>query len=101
MLLHVTSYVVAFTISYVFGIAHTYFLNVKWVFRTQPTLASGLRFPFVYVAQYFLTLPILWLLVDWFHVHKVLALLIAAVVVLPITFLLTRLAILRPDTKKT
>ena len=51
-LLLVSTYPVAYTISYVAGIFISYILNCMFVFRTRPSMRSAVRYPLIYVVQY-------------------------------------------------
>jgi len=82
-------YMSAYTLSYCAGIVLSYFLNVRFVFKTRVSLASFLQFPLVYLIQYSLGALVLWLLV---HAGMDARLAMAGVIVvtIPVTFLASR-----------
>jgi putative flippase GtrA len=89
LLLLAMPYIAAYTLSYCAGIVLSYFLNVHFVFKKRPSLASFLKFPFVYVIQYGLGVLVLWLLVGAGMDPK-LAMAGVIVVTIPVTFLASR-----------
>lgn len=82
-------YLAAYTVAYCAGIVLSYFLNVHFVFRARRSLASFLRFPFVYLIQYGLGALVLWLLVKA-GLDPRLAMVGVIVVTIPVTFLASR-----------
>jgi len=89
----VTHYAVAYTLSYVAGIAISYLLNALFVYRTRLSLARAAAFPLVYLVQYALGVGLLVVLVDWLRVSKFIAPILIVIVTIPITFLLSRLIV--------
>ena len=89
-LLQVMPYLAAYTISYVVGIAMSYVLSTRFVFRVPRRMRTAMRFPLVYVAQYAISSIVVVLLVEKLGVDPSVAALIAIVVTIPPTFLLSR-----------
>jgi putative flippase GtrA len=83
----------AYTFSFLAGIAIAYALASTFVFRTGFALRSALRFPGVYVVQYVYGLAALWLLIEVAHMPGEIAMLLVIVTSVPLTFLLTRFAV--------
>jgi putative flippase GtrA len=90
LLLQVVSYPVAFTVAYVAGILVSYALSARFVFRREASWRSFLRFPFVYLAQYLAGLLLVSLLVEWLAVPAWLAPIVALIVTIPLTYVLSR-----------
>ncbi len=90
LLLHVLSYRVAYTASYIAGIALAFMLNRSFVFRTHRGWKSVVLFPFVYVAQYLLGLLVAIGWVETLQLPAEGAPLAAIAVTIPATFLLSR-----------
>jgi putative flippase GtrA len=84
------SYYVAYSISYVSGIAFSYFCNAFLVFKQAPSWRSFLSYPLVYVFQYVLSLLGTVLLVEVAHVPARYAPLFIIAVSVPVTFVLSR-----------
>jgi len=95
LLLQVMPYLAAYTVAYVFGIALSYVLMTRFVFRAPAKLATAVRFPLVYVAQYVLGSAIVYALVEHARVPAWLAAAVAMVVVVPTTFVMARLVFRR------
>lgn len=87
LLLPLLPYLYAYTLSYCVAVVNSYFMNVLFVFRNKVSLHSFLKFPFVYVAQYFLGASILWLLVGKMGLAPAWAMVVVIIVTVPITFL--------------
>ncbi|MEC3888282.1 GtrA family protein [Xanthomonas campestris] len=89
-LLHVTEYRAAYTISYTAGIILAFLLNRFFVFRQHRGWRSLVLFPFVYLAQYLVSLGIATVWVEQLRQAAQLAPLVAIVVTVPLTYLLSR-----------
>jgi putative flippase GtrA len=89
-LLQVTGYKLAYSIAYVFGIVLSFVINRFFVFQTHRGWRSMLLFPLVYLAQYVVSLGVVWAWVECFHLMKELAPLVAVVITIPLTFVLSR-----------
>lgn len=89
-LLGTLGYKVAYTIAYVFGIVLAFAINRLFVFRSHRGWRSVVLFPLVYLAQYMVSLTVIWLWVEQLHLSSKLAPLIAIVITIPLTFVLSR-----------
>jgi putative flippase GtrA len=94
LLLNVLPYIGSYTIAYGAGIILSYFLNVLFVFKENVSLATFLKFPFVYLIQYSLGALVLWLLVGA-GISPNLAMLGVIVVTIPVTFIASRFVLKR------
>jgi putative flippase GtrA len=86
---------IAYTVAYVLGIATSYLINVTFVFRQKKSLRSAIKFPFVYVAQYFLGLALLSAL-TYYGLDSRIAMLLVIIVSVPFTFVLSRFVLKFP-----
>lgn len=95
-------YNIAYTISFLAGIAISYWLASRFVFQRDLSLRSALRYPLVYLFQYVMGLIILTILVERFHMKERWAPVIVVVCTIPMTFFLSRFLIKgpRPDRDK-
>ena len=96
LLLAFVPYLIAYTISYVVGIAISYLLLTRFVFKTERRLATAMRFPLVYVAQYLMSSAVIVLLVETMDMRASIAAIVAIAVSIPITFLLSRIVLRSP-----
>lgn len=94
------SYPVSYTVSYVAGIFLGYYLNSRIVFKQPLCWKKALQFPLVYVVQYVLSMGLLYVLVEWLGIHKVVAPLPIIAVIVPVTFLMSRYIIKPPGKQK-
>ncbi|OGS81052.1 MAG: hypothetical protein A2Z94_04675 [Gallionellales bacterium GWA2_55_18] len=90
LLLPFMTYLYAYTLSYCVAVVNSYFMNVFFVFRKKVSLHSFLKFPLVYVAQYFLGASILWALVGQLGLPPAWAMAVVIIVTVPVTFLSSR-----------
>jgi putative flippase GtrA len=108
MLLFITSWQIANTISYVIGIFTAYYINARWVFRQPLRWSKAVQFPLVYLFQYALTMALSALLIDVVRIGALLPIqlegldvgaavapAVVTLVTIPATFLVTRL-LLKP-----
>ncbi|ARP84092.1 hypothetical protein CAL12_26935 [Bordetella genomosp. 8] len=88
---------VAYTITYVFGIALSYAINILLVFRRRPSVATAAMYPAVYGLQYLYGLLMLSFLIDRVGMTKQVAMLVVIVTSIPLTFAATRLLLRKRD----
>lgn len=91
LLVHFMHYQVAYTATYVIGIALGYVLNAFWVFRSAPTVKSAVAYPLLYIGQYVLGIGLLSLFVGILGIDQRIAPALVIVITLPLMFLLSRL----------
>lgn len=89
----VLDYRLAYTASYVIGIALSYWINTTFVFRSTWSWTRLAAFPGVYVLQYILGLLLIWLFVNHLEMSEKIAPLLAVPVTVPLTFLASRFII--------
>jgi len=83
----------AYTVTYVLGIGLAYALNSLFVFQTDMSVRTALRFPLVYLVQYLYGLAVISALTGWLHVPNSAAILVVIVTSIPLTFVLSRMAL--------
>lgn len=88
------SFQYAYLISYSTSVITLYFMNILFVFHKPVSLKSFLKFPLIYLFQYLVGAASLEFLVR-FGVPERYAPLVVVVMLLPITFLLNRLVLLK------
>jgi len=95
LLLWVTPYQVAYSISYIASIFTSYLMNTLWVFHSPLAWRKALAFPLVYLAQYLTGLILLGILVERFGVAKLIASPLTMVATVPLSFVLSRFVLTR------
>ncbi|MER6052414.1 GtrA family protein [Streptomyces sp. BHT-5-2] len=88
-------YFAAYTAGFVLSLVGSFFLNTYFTYRTRPTWRKFLLFPLTQVTNYAVQSAGLVALVSWLGMDSVAAPLAAALLALPVTFLVSR-RILRP-----
>lgn len=83
-------YMAAYTLAYFLGIIFSYAINTWWVFRQPWSWFKLFQFPLVYITQYLIGIGLLYGLVTVLEVSQQLAPLIAILLTLPLTFLMSR-----------
>jgi putative flippase GtrA len=96
--LFVASYRIAYTVAFAAGIVIAYLLNSWSVFKVPLSWKKLLQYPVVYVVQYVAGLILLTVLVDAFGMDKRIAPLVNVVVLIPLTFVLSRYILAHPQT---
>jgi putative flippase GtrA len=96
-LLPLLNYTLAYTITYIGGIALAYLLSTKYVFQVRRSARGLALFPLVYVAQYLAGVLVLRVAVETFAVPQKFALLFSIAATIPMTFLLSRWLLKRRD----
>lgn len=91
VLLAFADYRIAFTVSFVAGILLSYALNARFVFRRPAQWSTFLRFPLLYAGQYLAGMLLLAVVVEWLGVPAWLGPLVVLAVMVPATYLLTRM----------
>src|SRR5690349_12525522 len=86
----VINYRAAFTLAFASGIVFSLIYNARMVFRSAITVRRSAQFFCVYLAQYFVSLQFLSLLVEHFGVNAALAPLFVMAVIVPCTYLAVR-----------
>lgn len=90
LLLQFIGYQLAYSITFLIGIASGYLFNAFWVFDKPPTARSALAYPVVYFVQYLMGLALLALIVEIMGVPQLIAPLIVVTFTLPAMFLMTK-----------
>lgn len=93
ILLKVTNYNVSYSISYVSGIFLSYYLNSVFVFKEQISIRKFIKYPIVYVVQYFVNLILINILIRYFGLSSSLVPIIVIILTIPITFTLSKIII--------
>ena len=90
LLLQMISYLWAYSIAYASGVLFSFIMNSKFVFQKAMTLKKLLVYPIVYLIQYGINTLVLYIVVTEFGINPRIALLVAIVITIPITYLLSR-----------
>ncbi|MBK5436365.1 GtrA family protein [Pseudomonas sp. TH32] len=90
LLLNYFSYNTSYTMAYIGGIMLAYALNRFFVFGSHRGIKSIVLLPLVYLAQYLVSLIVLWVWVEKLHLDERAAPLLAIAITVPMTFILTK-----------
>ncbi|MFD3942402.1 GtrA family protein [Streptomyces sp. NPDC058579] len=83
-------YFAAYSIAFVLSMIGSFFLNTYFTYRTRPTWKKFALFPLTNVTNYLVQSVGLYALVTWAGMDDRIAPLVAAVVAIPFTYLLSR-----------
>ena len=89
-LLNLMSHAPAYTVAFVTGIVISYLLNRWFVFRSSRGLDTVVLFPLVYAVQYVVGLAVVLVWVDVLGLPAGAASIVAVMVTIPLTYLLSR-----------
>ena len=95
VLLPLTGYAIAYSVSYVVGIFFAYYLSARFVFRRPLQWRHALQYPLVYVLQYGLGITLTTALIEGLHLHAEFVPALVIVITLPFTFWMSRWIIKR------
>ncbi|MET8326380.1 GtrA family protein [Streptomyces sp. NPDC005181] len=98
-LLAVLPYLAAHVMAFALSMTGSFLLNSYFTYRTRPTWRKFLLFPLTNAANFVITTGGVWLLVDRAGFNSRYAPLVAAVAAIPITFVVSRAIMLRPDVR--
>ncbi|WP_441250122.1 GtrA family protein [Kitasatospora sp. McL0602] len=87
------AYFAAFTIAFLLSMVGSFFMNTYFTYRTRPTWKKFLLFPIPNITNYAVQSGGVIALVQWLHVNDKIAPLVASVIAIPITFVLSKLVL--------
>ncbi|MFB7270560.1 GtrA family protein [Streptomyces sp. NPDC056244] len=96
-LLNRLPYVVSHILAFLLSMVGSFFLNSRFTYRTRPTWRKFLLFPLTNAANFVITTSGVYLLVDVLHQNSRYAPLFAAAAAVPVTFVVSRTIMLRPE----
>ncbi|MFH8474723.1 GtrA family protein [Streptomyces sp. NPDC018000] len=96
-LLNWLPYIAAHALAFVLSMTGSFFLNSRFTYRTRPTWRKFLLFPLTNAANFVITTGGVYLLVDLAGFSSRYAPLVAAAAAIPITFVVSRTIMLRPE----
>jgi putative flippase GtrA len=95
LLLPLTGYAIAYSVSFAAGIFFAYYLSARLVFRRPVKWRHAVQYPLVYVLQYGLGMTLTMALVEGMHINAEFGPPLVIVITLPFTFWLSRWIIKR------
>jgi len=89
-LLPLLPYQASYTVAYLAGIVIAFAFSRNLVFASRRGIRSAVLFPLVYLAQYLMSLLVLWLWIDKAGLSAGLGPLVVIAITVPMTYLLSR-----------
>lgn len=84
------NYQIAYLIAYVIGIIFAYWFNAVIVFKVPLSWKGAFSYPMVYIIQYIMSALFLGIFVEVWQINKIYAPLIVTVVMIPLTYFLSK-----------
>ncbi|MEU6144851.1 GtrA family protein [Streptomyces sp. NPDC047081] len=95
-------YLAAHILATFISMTGSFFLNARFTYRTRPTLKKFLLFPLTNAANFVITTTGVYVLVDLLHFSSRVSPLLASLVAIPVTFVVSRWIMLpKADTVET
>ena len=91
------SYEVAYTVAFILGVFISYGLNANFVFRSGISIGSLIRFPLIYLLQYFFGIMMVAVLIEYGGVSDWLAPVFVIMVTVPLTFIFAKTIFLQSN----
>ena len=95
------SYQKSYVIAYITGIVFSYLFNAQIVFNVKKSWKGLMAYPLVYLLQYILAALMLSLMVERLGIPKEIAPLLIIVLLLPVTYLLSKIILKATHQSKT
>ena len=92
-------YSMAFTMGFVLSMIGSFFLNTYFTFRTKPTWKKFVRFPLTTLPNYLISQAGLWLLVEKLNFPKNISGLLASLLAIPVTYVVTKYILTGDDNR--
>ncbi|MCM3088097.1 GtrA family protein [Bhargavaea ginsengi] len=90
---YLTSHILAFLISMV----GSFYMNSYFTYRTKPTLKKFLQFPLTYVVNITVTTVSIYVLVDLLSLDENISPLVASLIAIPFTFLISKKILVKEE----
>lgn len=91
-------YVISHTMAFTLSMIGSFFLNCYITFKIKPTLEKFIKFPLTTLSNYLISTFSLVILVDIFKISSSIAALLASIIPIPITFMVTQYILKKPNT---
>lgn len=83
-------YLVSHTIGFIISMVGSFYLNCYFTYKVKPTLKKFVEFPLTYVANYTISTCSLFILIDLLSFHSLFSPIIASVIPVPFTYLISK-----------
>lgn len=88
-------YLVASTTCYVVGIIEGFLFNAWFVFKNKPQFSSLSKYSFVYIVSYLINILLLYLLVNYINLDRLVAQLLVTAIMTIVNFKLVKLLVFK------
>jgi putative flippase GtrA len=90
IVLRLMPYLMAYTIAYVFGIFLSYFLSIRFVFKSKASFATFVKYPLMYLFQYVFGIIIMYYFSSRCNYSPELSMILTTFISIPATFAIAR-----------
>lgn len=94
------NYSLAFTLAFIIAMVGSFFLNSYFTFKTRPTIKKFLQFPITVLPNYLISIIGQRILVEKLNWDSYISGLLASLIAIPLTFLVTRYILTKNDVKR-
>lgn len=88
-------YIFSHSIAFAVSMIGSFFLNCFFTYKTKPTFSKFLQFPMTYIVNYSVTTLSIYILVGVFQMNEFIAPLIAAIIPIPFTYMVSKWILVR------
>lgn len=89
------NYMTAHLLGFFISMIGSFYLNSYFTYRTKPTFKKFLQFPLTYVVNILVSTLAIYILVQLLSIHDNIAPIIATIIAIPFTFLLSKMILAR------
>ncbi len=84
------TYIISHSVAFLISMVGSFYLNCYFTYKTKPSLKKFFQFPLTYVVNYIVTTSSLFILVSLLNLNELIAPLIASVIPIPFTYLVSK-----------
>ncbi|MFD1736828.1 GtrA family protein [Bacillus salitolerans] len=92
-------YMVSHVLAFIISMIGSFFMNSYFTYKTKPTWKKFFQFPLTYVVNITVTSTAIFLLVEVMKLNETISPLLASVIAIPFTFIISKKILVKDETK--